>query len=495
MNKYNITRKSFIPKIFISIFVAFFSSISLMTILAPESSGSTDVNDLSPNVQVIVTVVFFSVLLISLVCWWLVIKRHKFYEENQAFIIEKGLFFKNKTTIPFSKINTIALKRSFLDLILKTSKIEIDTGTLAKPISEGKLTLNKGYALELKNYLENKEDNLGSVLPNPKEEVINVKKDQNITYKIGTKRLLAFGLLKPGFLLSLIFSNLFILSFLQIGFLLETETKFTNKEITLNLIITFAIITLVNIVGFIIFNFVDNYNYSLLIKNDKIQYEYGLLSKTSFKVDINKINSLTIKRSILQRLFNLYSLEASIIGIGDLNNNERSKHESKYILPLCNVIELRYILNLLNSEELLDELSEKPKRYKVLKFIMLPLIPITSISSVPLIIFKDYISIYPIIFTLGLAIYVISVLGLILRLKNESYLLSKNFIIKKGSFTTSKLLIKRKNIQSVTLKKGPIDQILNINTVEVSYKKTLGSAKIVGYLKEDYNKIVKEFIS
>ena len=82
--------------------------------------------------------------------------------------------------------------------------------------------------------------------------------------------------------------------------------------------------------------------------------------------------------------------------------------------------------------------------------------------------------------------YIIIIISFVLRLKYTGYNIDKNIVVSSGSFTTSKTLIKRKNIQVVTMAKGPINQILKLANINLSYKKLLGVVHINGFTNDDF---------
>lgn len=489
MNKYGISRRSFIPKIFKSIGIAIFISLTFLGMFIKDSGEGVEETDLPMGVQVAFISILIGLFIILLIIEWIRITKYKFYEEDQMFVIDKGIFFKKRVSIPYHSINTIAVKRSLLEMILKTSKIEIDTGTTAQPLAEARLVLNKEYALVLKDFLENRKINKELFLPSPYVDNDIIIKDELATYKVGTKRLLSLGILRPGYLLTLLLVNSFCLSVFQIASIFDEEIVFTKTESNLILLLIFLLVSFVITIGFTFVTFIINYGYKMTVKDEMIEYEYGLVSKTNFKVNIKNINSLTIKRSLLFRLFKKYSLEASIIGIGELNNsdqNNTNKNESKYILPIATKDELNEVLKLLNSEELLATDFIKPTRFRRTKFIYIPSFFMTLLLISQLVIFREsLITLYMLTISLVLC-YIIIIISFVLRLKYTGYNIDKNIVVSSGSFTTSKTLIKRKNIQVVTMAKGPINQILKLANINLSYKKLLGVVHINGFTNDDF---------
>lgn len=76
----------------------------------------------------------------------------KFYEENDALIIEYGLS-KKKITIIYSSINRCVIKQSKIDKLFKTKQLSIFCPDYKGIISEQILGLKADYADVLSNYI------------------------------------------------------------------------------------------------------------------------------------------------------------------------------------------------------------------------------------------------------------------------------------------------------------------------------------------------------
>lgn len=475
MSKFRVSKKALIPFIF---GVFFFSLMIAMGIISPAMEEE------SSNITLFLTIAIIAVVIFNIVgifIGWLYFKKLTFYDDGNNFVIEKGIIFKKQSKIPYENINTIAHKRSLLDLIFKTARIEIDSGTTASPLPEGNLRLSREYALYLKDFLESKKQNKALVLEGPDSFNQVEERDQTIIYQAKTSSLFVFGMFRPGVLIGIIIMAISSLSITYLGnFFAENPVE----SITL-----YTIIGLVPLSGLILLtsgisHMIAFYKYKLIIINDSLEYEYGLISRTNFKIKLNKINALYLKQSLMLRALNYYSLEASIIGIADIvqSDGNQNQSESKFLMPIGTKKELEEVLNLLDANELLETEFVRPTRLVKLNFIGIPLFFLT-ILLIAAIIFTYK---YPVVLVSTVLIYLISLIALILRLKYHGYSTNKNLIVRRGSYTINKILVKRTKIQEMEFHQGPIKQLLRIGTVAINYKKVAGTVRLNGYTKDEF---------
>jgi putative membrane protein len=236
-----------------------------------------------------------------------------------------------------------------------------------------------------------------------------------------------------------------------------------------------------------IINFFKYYNYKLTYNDNLFKYEYGLLSKSSFEFNKSRINALYVERSLLYRLFDKYSLEVSVIGIGDdIRSNKNKQKESKYLLPIGSKKELENILKILNVNEFRDDNLDRPVKHVILNLIILPLIIPTLLFIFLLTLVMMQENMYYLIITNVIFIYLIILFYFILRYKYHSYKLKDKLLVRSGAFTTSSALIEKKSIQQVSFNNGPIRRLLNIGNASFHYRSFLKVLTIKGLVFSDF---------
>lgn len=491
MKKFNITRKEIVGKLFIAIpFILFACLTYIASIHGPEGDGSFELTWDMIFDPVVFAIALIVILIVGLFAY-IVNRKYLFYDSGEFITLEKGWFFKKETKLLYTNINTIAIKRSLLDLILKTSKVEVDTGTTANPLAELKFHLNRDYAIYLKNFLEAKKTTKDLELLGPKEFEGVETTEVNYLYKVKNSHLLQMGLFKPGFLASAL--SFFFISFIS-AFLIYLSSDNSAETITIgnaigSIMLGYVGVLVFLIIGFSMGHFLKYYNYRLIDHGDTLEYEYGLLSRTNFKFKKSKINALYVKRSLLYRLFNKYSIEASIIGIGELSqdtNENTQGNESRFLLPYGNKEELDHILKNIKGEAILDNELDKPERLTKVNFIIIPLI-MPTILLVTLIVLTITINNGLLILLSGyLLLYAFLIIACILRLKYHGVKIDRAILIRQGAFTVTKVLISKDKIQTVNFNNGPINQLLKVGNLTFRYKRLLGIINIKGYTFEKY---------
>lgn len=491
MNKYHIPKRDYFRRALLSLLFTFsYFFIYIAIFFKKDSDG--EILDIQPYLTEVLLIVSTILLLLTfLILSWLIMRKTLFYDNEKEFIVEKGLIFKRKTIIPYFKINTVSLKRNILSYILKTTKIELDTESAVNNFPEVTLILKKDYALVLKEYLESKKSDETLILPCPYEKVKIEKKDDLLIYGSKPLKLFLFGLLRPGFLASLVAT---IIISVPISNITDIDGNKIHENPVIAFLLFLIIPTIMLTLAFGLASLIKYFNYKVKLIDNKLEYEYGLLSRTNFKININKINALYIKQSLLFKLFKKYSLEVSVIGVEETSSDNKKK-ESSYLLHMVDKEKLDEIINLINFKKFSDDHYIIPNKFRKLNLIFIPLIFISPLLIIPAVLILIYVKEFSLTAVSLILIYLLSIVALMLRVKYHGYKTSKkSVIIKKGMYTTKTTLIKKEVIQSITYNRGIIKQILNIGIITISYKKFLGKAHINCYTKDIFNKLKDELL-
>ncbi|MDY0277332.1 MAG: PH domain-containing protein [Acholeplasma sp.] len=492
--KNHVTKKRFVG-FFLSVLVtSFIIFIFVISIFSPKDSEG-EVDYIPNEIAIYGLIAGLLVLVLGSIYAWIILKKHVFYEEEDKLIIEKGLFFKRKIEIPYANIHTISIKRNFLDLILGISKIQIDTGTIANSMPEGNIPLSKNNALIIKDYIEKRKNNIVLEFPslNQKQVYVNTE-EENVFYQVKWYQLLLMGVIKQGYL-AIVF---FVTTFLVFIFNLSVLDPDPSNRVELSsaflsfLLIIVSIGILLSVVQLFVF-----YGYKVTVKDQELEYQYGLLTKTIFKVNIKRINALYVKQSLLYRLFGYVSLSASIIGIGEpQDSNSKSGNESKYLLPIVKKEKALELMKICGYDyDIYNNVPyEKPQRFKKTNFMIIPLIFITIIYATSFIIANKEIGklIYGFI-ALSIS-YLVVALGLYLRMKNHGYTIDDYLVARKGAFTVSAIIVKRNRVQMVRFTQTPVRILEKVGYIKIHYKEMLGVISLDSYAYDDYLKIANKIV-
>ncbi|BCR35507.1 PH domain-containing protein [Mariniplasma anaerobium] len=486
--KYHIARRKYIIDILKAFGLSFFIAITALSVLFEDENQT--VNELTTKESLIILGIFLLTFIIQLVLYWMILNRHLFSDQDESFLIEKGLIYRKKIDIPYENIHSISIKRSFLNIILGVSRLQLDTGSTAAIMPEASITVDKKYAPAVKEFIEKRKTQEGLTLPSPIDynKVMDIEED--VYYQAKWYELIYMGLLKPGFL---VFSLVSI--FISFGFfplLDQIDTESSDSFALLVVIIVALIMIITGAIFLMLFNLIKYYKYQLIIEEKTITYKYGLLNKVEFKIHKNRINAYHITQSLLYRVFHFYELTVSVIGIGGQTNDEgKAKIESKSLLPITR---LQLLSSALEDIGLIQETSMpyKPNKYKYLNFIILPMSILTIFTAIPYILFgidlKNFV--FPIL--VNALFYIVCFVGLYLRLKHHEIYMTKNILsFQRGAFTIKKSYIQKVKIQKITYRKNPVLQIEKIGDIIVRYKDLLGIVRMRSYEPEIFDLLVK----
>ena len=98
------------------------------------------------------------VVVIFMIISYFQYRRFFFYVVDDKFIIEKGLFSRDKVTIPFDRIQTVNITQNLIQQLLKVVAVKIDTAGSAQRELEIS-ALERSYARELQNFLIERKGN------------------------------------------------------------------------------------------------------------------------------------------------------------------------------------------------------------------------------------------------------------------------------------------------------------------------------------------------
>lgn len=488
-SKYHIAKRKYVYDVFKSILGTIFAFFMVLAFLAPEGEDVTFEIGLTEFYLLIG--VFVVSILVQLVLYWLILRRHVFSDQEKSFLVEQGLFLKRQANIPYKNIHTISLKRRFWDLILGLSVIEIDSGTTASFKSEGRLVLDKQYALVLKNFLETKKLDDSLVLPSPNDFVAQTAKKSASNY-LKWHQLFALALMKQSFLPAMFFMVLSILVGGSIVIQFVEEATLDQNFIHV-IYVSFASL-LVSSISTMIYHFIKYYRYTYQIDEDTVTYSYGLFKRVELKSPIKRINAVHLNQPILFRLFGYYQLNISVLGVGELSEGNEFKVESKSILMLAKLQEVHEVLAQIGFMSQNFEEEIVPKQFKYLNFVILPMFFLILLNILPYLIFSFETFDVTIFIILQVLVVLVLFIGAVLKVRQHKISFhSHEFLFQRGSFTLMKTIVKKQRIQLFSYQQGPLLLIEKIGNIGISYKDILGFIIMKNFSKESFNR-VKRFL-
>ena len=489
-SKIHIAKRKYVYDVFASIFRTIFIVFFALAVLSPEGEEITI--DISLTEFYLLIAFFVVAFIAQLIIYWLILRKHVFSDQEKSFVVEKGLFLKRKASIPYKNIHTISLKRRFFDLILGLSIIEIDTGTTASFKSEGRLVLDKKYAIVLKDYLEAKKVDDSLVLPSPNNFVAkdSVKIEPNY---LRWYQLLALALMKQSFLPAMLVMVVSVLVGGSVVIQLAEEASLDQNFIHLVYVCLGGIFT--SSITSMLFHLFKYYKYRYRIDQDNVTYSYGLFRKVELKTPIKRINAVHLNQPLLFRIFGYYQLNLSVLGVGELSDGEQLKVESKSVLPLAKLHQVNEVLEQIGFMNNPFDHNVVPKQFKCLNFVILPVFFYVILNILPYFFFTIENFDLTIIITIQVLVALLVLFASVLTLKQHKITFnSHEFLFQRGSFTLMKTIVKKQRIQIISYKQSPILLIENIGNIAISYKDILGFIVMKNFNKDSFNAIKPFFL-
>ncbi|SEW42291.1 PH domain-containing protein [[Clostridium] fimetarium] len=290
----------------------------------------------------------------------------KYSIDDEKMIINSGLFVKKTMEIPLKAMTTVDLSQNLLFQIFQVYKIKADnssqTNDTAKQ-AEVVLALKKEEAFFVKGLLESKGD------LKEQEEIINQKDEvlQPVITCTATDFIL-LGVLQSKLLyiittFSAVFGGgtyIFSILFEEVdpsALIEKVMSMFSPAEGIAILVLVVYILGAISSAIVTVFRY---FNYTVKNRKDALIVEFGLFTKKSYTLKKEKISGVTIKQSILMRVFGYCTVEVFIIGYGD--SSEGNNKELSILYPIAKLNQVNHILN-----EILPDMSFERNYHKAEK--------------------------------------------------------------------------------------------------------------------------------
>lgn len=386
-------------------------------------------------------------------------------EDNDEFVIQKGVFDKTRITIQLHKIQQVNINQSLIQRLVGVHKLEIQTAG-----SDKKEASISAISHDLATFL--------------KERLINHSQQETIEYtekvteqitpssfiKIGLPSLIKIGFTSnyiKSFALIFLFFTTIIENLQQLNSEVIDEVEVTNYFNTLPIysslfiIISFfiALILLVNLVRTIL----KYFDFTIQKSKQAIIISYGLLSTKNTLLNPNKVQKIKITQNYFQK-----KLDVTTIGIHQASSDvEKVKEKDQIEVPGCTEYERDAILKLL-----LEQLPQKGKEYlpnwrklavNTFFFLLVPIFTTLFLNYKTEFVTWTEWSIYTSIFCVFAGIM------LCFSFKNYKLFVSNDFIIKQnGAWDIDTTIIEPYKIQAIETQQFFWQKATNIGSVTLS---------------------------
>lgn len=409
--------------------------------------------------------------------------KYYFHIEEDELIVNKGIFQKKKTSIPFERIQTVNLEQNIFHQILNVYKVVVDTAGSSKEefVFDA---LKKEEAEALRTYiLEKKEEQFSGHYDEIRDQP--TFGNEKVILTIGLSKLLKIGITEnhfKSFGLILAFGYWIYENLSEIGFdLVDNYGNEIKDKSTLGFVVFWGVFFFIISFGVsLIRTVLTHFNLTFGRTQNGFIVRQGLLTKSNVSALDQKIQMLVFSDSILKKLLgykDMFFKQASSI---EVQNKKSIK------IPGCTEYHIGLVTNELYNNENLDNLIyfpvEKDYLYRVWMYEFLATIILVSIG----IILKQPVTIF-LVTSVGL--YLMS--AMYFHYKKTRYGFNHEMIrINGGTFGDKATILPIHKIQAVKLRQSPYQHRKNLATI-VLYTASGGTA--IPYVKLDLAQKIADY--
>lgn len=385
--------------------------------------------------------------------------------ENQEFVIQKGIINKTRITIQLHKIQQVNINQSLIQRLVGVHKLEIDTAGSDKKeasISAISHTLATILKERLINHSQQESFEIGET------DIVDVVSTSFIKIRL-------ISLVKIGFTSNYIKSLALIFVFFttildnlqQLNSHVIDEDKVTDYLDTLP-IITFFLVVVGFFVGLILVvnlirTILKYFDFTIQKNKHSILLSYGLLATKNKLLNPNKVQKVKLTQNFFQK-----KLDVLTIGVNQASSDaEIANAKDPIEVPGCSMGERDFILKLLFSQ-----LPQKGTQYlpnwrklalNSFFILVLPVLIFIGMNYILHFILWNDLIIYASIFTVSATIM------LWFSFKNYRFFVSEDFIIKQnGAWDIDTTIIEPYKIQAIKTQQFFWQKATNIGSVTLS---------------------------
>ena len=415
------------------------------------------------------------VVLLTLIYSILVYKRFVFYIEEGEFIIEKGLFNREKIAVPFERIQSVHIDQNVIQRALKVVGLKIDTaGSGTKELEI--VALPDAYARSIQEYLIEKK-NLQTEGSRHDEVENNIESNQK-TFEEPAISLSAIDILKVGLTENHLKTSLAIFALIN-GYYWQSQDFFFNlfqdyvadgEEFVVSkwlfiLPILLLGLFVVSIVISVVLAFLKYHKLQFFLGSKEVKSISGLLKRVEYQIPISKIQYFKYSTNPLRRLVGIKTLvvkQASSIASSD---------KQSLMIPGCKQAQLDAVVRnffpeLGQSSLLTFKANPYLKIQMVLFFSMLPSIFIGVLSFLNI----NFLFLAILVFVVSLPLCLKYAANMRLALNSEVMQLRKGWIFPKTE------ILKYYKLQSVSFRQNVFQK--RRNTAHLDFYTAAGSLRM-----------------
>ena len=397
--------------------------------------------------------------LVLLAVKWLVWRRFKYGVGAAEIVIESGILNRNRRSIPFDRVEDVDIERTFLARLFGLAKVRIETGAGGK--DEGLLdSVSLAEANRLREAV--RAGRAGAVAPSGADEAAQAPAVQGL-FAMEPPRLLLFGLFN--------FSLVYIAGLFA---LLQTFDRFLPFDIydparwvglvdeylparwTLGAIAAVLFVaTALGAVAGVARTVARDYGFRLSLEGDRLRREQGLFTRKEAVISRRRVQLAEVSGGPVRGLFGWSGLAFQTLGAG----TDRGGHQSA--APFATRSEIDSVLAQVKPLRLPPppELVQVSKRH-ILRSAGATLLPaLAGIAAA-----SYWLPFAPAL----LALLPLLVAGAALERRYHRYAITDDLLfVSRGVWRRRLWLIPLRNIQSLSLIRGPLQRPLGLATLAI----------------------------
>nr|WP_294937323.1 PH domain-containing protein [uncultured Flavobacterium sp.] len=388
-------------------------------------------------------------------------------DENDEFIINKGILNKTKIAIQLYKIQQVNINQSLIQKIIGVHALDVDTaGSTKKEVSIRAISHDLAIALKTKLLSEAKTASKNeivteSVQANEEEPFIKISFMSLVKIGITSNYVRSFGLLFAFFWT--IYENVQSIG-TNTDDLDTTIGNYINENWAMYSAMIFILVFFVLILVFNLVRTIFRYfDFKIAKQHHSLLLSYGLLNTKSTIIKPEKVQIVALSQNWLQKKMNVLNIK---IKQASGNEGDAENKKSAIEIPGCDAMEKESILKLLLSHIPEKGIPLKPNIRKiivsVILYIVLPVILLFLIAATLQPQLYDYLYAIP--------LYVVFI-GLLLffSFKNYRLFVNENYIIKQsGAWDIDNEIIEPHKIQAIKVSQLFWHKRANIGSITIT---------------------------
>jgi putative membrane protein len=382
-------------------------------------------------------------------------------EENEEFVVRKGIFNKSRIAISLDKIQQVNINQSFIQRLIGVHALEVDTaGSNGKEVSIRAIKHDLALSLKARLMQSGRQDFVsenGSIIDEQFEKetqrpFIQISLPSLLKTGVTSNYIRSFAVLLA-FMIT-IFQNLE--EFLNASGYTNHLDEYINRSIMMQFItVIITTIILMTLIVNLVRTLIRYYNFRITKQHNSLLLSYGLLNTKNTIIRPEKVQIVTVGRNYFQKKFNINDIKVKQASGNEANNGEQKKTAIE--IPGCDNNERNSLLQFLLGKVPQRGVMIKPNFRKMIsqsvKFLIFPLVILSVIfisedfSLEALTEFINDVKVFAMVY------FVFAVFMVYFGFRNSRLYVSNDFIIKQsGAWDIDNDFIAPHKIQTISLK-------------------------------------------